>query len=150
MVTRTNSTGSEPTIVDGAAQSLEQGIVGGGVNESSQDNNLTRIKNNINGSCFLDNVATAQNIGALGTTPVFLTSLHIQVALAGTLTITGLSKVDGTAITKVYPIATVGQQIAPGEAWECPAGCTMTLSVANDGGSAGNLWNVRVGWRNMG
>lgn len=149
MVTRTNSQGSEPTIVDGAQQVAEVGVRSGR-NTSSLTNNYDAVHTEVNGDAFLDNVATAQNIGAGGTTPIFLESLHVQVALVGTLTITGFKKVDGTAITKVYPIGSVGQLIAPGNGFRLEAGCTMTLSVANDGGSASNLWNVRVGFRPIG
>lgn len=149
MTTRTNSVGSEATIVDGAVQVAEVGVKSGR-NTSSTTNNYDAVHSEVNGDCYLDNVATAQNIGTGGTTPIFLESLHVQVALAGTLTITGFKKVDGTAVTKVYPIGSVGQLITPGNGFRLEAGCTMTLSVANDGGSAGNLWNVRVGYRPIG
>jgi len=130
----------------GAAWTIEQGNCSGR-NPTSNTNNYNAVHNEANCG-FLDNVATAQNIGAGGTTPIFLDSLHVQVALVGTLTITGFTKVDGTtAITKVFPIGSVGQLITPGDCLRMETGCTMTLSVANDGGSASNLWNIRVAWR---
>ena len=74
--------------------------------------------------------------------------LHVQVALAGTLTVTGFLDPTGASVSKVFPAASVGQLIAPGNAKAFPTGCTMTLSVAADyNGGATAAGNVTVDYR---
>jgi len=141
MVTRTNSTGSEPKIVDGAAQTAEQGIIGGGQNEGSLTNNLTVTKHACNGSVLSAGI-TAKNIGTSGTTPIYLMGVYISAALIGTLTITGFTAEDGvTAANLVIPIGASGWVLLPGDARRCEAGCTMTKSSASDDGK------ILVDWR---
>lgn len=115
-----------------AAHVMEAGVVGGERNTSSLTNNYDVTKHECNSS-ILANVATAQNIGTGGTTPIYLMGIQIRNALTGTLTITGLTDPSGVAKNWVLPIGTVGQALPPGNARRCENGCTMTLSAAADG-----------------
>jgi hypothetical protein len=117
---------------NGAGHTLEQGSIGGERNTTSPTNNYDVVKHECN-SNILQNVATAQNIGTGGTTPIFLMGIQIRTALTGTLTIVGLTDPAGTAKSWVLPIGTVGQVLPPGNARVMSNGCTMTLSVAADG-----------------
>lgn len=78
-------------------------------------------------------VATAQNIGAGGITPVYLMGVQIRTALTGTLTINGFTDPTGAAAPWVLPVGSVGAVLPPGNARRMETGCTMTLSVATDG-----------------
>jgi hypothetical protein len=117
---------------DGSQWTLEQGVIGGERNTSSLTNNYDAVKHEAN-SNILQNVATAQNIGTGGTTPIYLMGIQIRTALTGTLTIVGFTDPAGTAKNWVLPIGTVGQVLPPGNARRLESGCTMTLSVAADG-----------------
>jgi hypothetical protein len=117
---------------DRALHTNEQGVVGGERNTTSPNNNYDAVKHECN-SNILQNVATAQNIGTGGTTPIFLMGIQIRTALTGTLTITGFTDPAGAAKNWVLPIGTVGQVLPPGNARRLNSGCTMTLSVAADG-----------------
>lgn len=78
-------------------------------------------------------VTTAQNIGAAGTTPVYLMGVQIRTALTGTLTINGFTDPTGAAAPWVLPVGSVGAVLPPGNARRMETGCTMVLSVATDG-----------------
>lgn len=147
--TKTNSVGAEPIEVSGAAQTLEQGLIGGETNTTSQANNYDHIKHIANVG-FLAASTAVQNVGALGTTPIFLMGLNVRAALTGTLTIVGFTDLAGAPITLVLPIGFVGDYVAPGNDIPFVTGCTMQLSVATDSGSVANNWNVRIAYRSIG
>jgi len=132
MPTLVSSRGHEATIQDGSQWTLEQGVIGGERNTTSLTNNYDAVKHEANCN-ILQNVATAQNIGTGGTTPIFLMGIQIRAALTGTLTITGFTDPTGAAKSWVLPIGTVGQVLPPGNARRMESGCTMALSVAADG-----------------
>jgi len=138
MFTRTNSTGSESTIVDGAAVTLEVGV-SSGRNPSSLTNNFDAVKHEAN-SQTLVNGTGAQNIGTGGTTPVYLMGVQINAALVGTLTITGFTDTSGAASSHVLPIGFVGSW-GFANAKRMETGCTMTKSSASDDGK------IIVDWR---
>lgn len=110
----------------------EQGSIAGERNTNSLTNNYAATKHECN-SNILQNVATAQNIGTGGTTPIYLMGIQIRTALTGTLTIVGFTDPAGTPKNWVLPIGTVGQVLPAGNARRLETGCTMTLSVAGDG-----------------
>lgn len=140
---KVSSRNAESTQQAGAAWTLEQGVIAGERNTSSTTNNYAATKHECN-SNILQNVATAQNIGTGGTTPIYLMGLQVRTALTGTLTIVGFTDPTGAAKNWVLPIGTVGQVLPPGNARRLEAGCTMTLSVAADGDF------VVVDWRPIG
>lgn len=129
---KVNSRNSDSTQQAGAAWTMEQGVIAGERNPNSTTNNYAATKHECN-SNILQNVATAQNIGTGGTTPIYLMGIQVRTALTGTLTITGLLDPAGNAKSWVLPIGAVGQVLPPGNARRLEAGCTMTLSVAADG-----------------
>lgn len=131
MVTRTNSTGSEPTIVDGAAQTLETGVQSGR-NPTSLTNNYDATKHECNGVTLAAGTAV-QNIGTGGTEPVFLMGIQVNAALVGTLTIVGLLDPTGTPANHVLPIGFVGAW-GNGNARRCETGLTVQKSSAADDG----------------
>ena len=129
----------------GAAHTVEQGVSGGERNTGSLTNNFDATKHECN-SQVLANSASAQNIGPLGTTPIFLMAVTIRASTTGTVTITGLTDVNGSPVSWVIPATTVTggvpvQALPPGNARRMEGGCTMTCSVAADGP------NVLVDWR---
>jgi hypothetical protein len=95
---------------------LERGVIGGERNTSSLTNNYDAVKHEAN-SNILQNVATAQNIGTSGTTPIYLMGIQIRTALTGTLTIVGFTDPAGTAKNWVLPIGTVGQDVERRGGW---------------------------------
>ena len=129
---KVNSRNAESTRQAGAAWTMEQGVIAGERNPNSTTNNYAATKHECN-SNILQNVATAQNIGTGGTTPIFLMGIQVRAALTGTLTIVGFTDPAGTPKNWVLPIGTVGQILPPGNARRLDTGCTMTLSVAADG-----------------
>lgn len=101
-------------------------------NTDSNTNGYFVTKQECNRSVLSDGTGV-KNIGASGTTPVFILGVYIHTALVGTLTITGFTTEDGvTAASVVIPIGAVGQVFVPGNAGRCDAGCTMQKSSASD------------------
>lgn len=138
---RESSTNAEPTIDDGAAFAIEQGQIGGERNTSSTTNNYDATKHECNSS-VLSAGTGAKNIGAAGTTPIFLMGIYANAALVGTLTITGFTAEDGvTAANLVIPIGASGWLLAPGNARRCETGCTVAKSSASDDGK------ILIDWR---
>lgn len=133
---------SQPVhVTNNAAHFAEQGIIGGGANEADQTNNLTKTQKPSN----LQTPETgtgAQNVGAGGTLPIYLTSLNFVDTTAGTVTLTGLTDLAGAASTIVIP-ATTGpySMIPPGESAIFASGCTIQLSTAAD------FDKILIGWR---
>jgi len=136
MVTRTNSTGSEPTVEDGATWTREQGTIGGGDNETASGylgNNLTKTRRPMNRSVLSAGIGV-KNIGTGGTTPVYLGGVWVNAALVGTLTINGTYAEDGTTLTAiVIPIGFAGFWFLGNDA-KMPVGCTVQKSSASDDG----------------
>lgn len=122
-------------LIKSTLQSLhtyERGIIGGERNTSSLVNNYDVTKHECN-STILQNVATVQNIGTGGNTPIYLMGIQIRAALTGTLTIVGFTDPRGTPKNWVLPIGSVGQILPPGNARRLENGCTMQLSAGADG-----------------
>ncbi len=122
---------SEPRVTDRATETLEQGLGPGERNSANPSNNYAANKHEANSTMLADGTS-AQNIGAGGTTPIYLMGVYIHTALAGTLTITGFVDPTGTAASLVIPVGAVGWAIQPGNARRLESGCTMTKSSASD------------------
>lgn len=122
---------SEPRVTDRATETLEQGLGPGERNSANPSNNYAANKHEANSTMLADGTS-AQNIGAGGTTPIYLMGVYIHTALAGTLTITGFVDPTGAAASLVIPVGAVGWAIQPGNARRLESGCTMTKSSASD------------------
>lgn len=87
----------------------------------------------------LESSASAQNIGAGGTTPVGLFELGVKATTTGTITLSGLFNPSGTGVTYAYPAITIAAGaspvwiLPPGPMRLFPNGLTITCSVAADG-----------------
>lgn len=123
---------------DGGLLIREQGQIGGERNTSSTTNNYDATKHECN-STILNTQITAQAISAGA--PAFLMGIHIHTALAGTLTIAGLTNLAGTATDWVLPIGAVGTILSSGNARRCETALSATLSSATDYG------RVMIDWR---
>lgn len=128
--------------VSGAANAYEASMGAGDGNEDSYYESYKRIRRQLIPTALLSSTA-AQNIGAGGTTPIILGGIFVQTALAGTLTVTGFFDPAGTAVSKIFPVGSVGYLLEFGADLQMDAGCAMTLSVAADS----NNGNVVVAWR---
>lgn len=139
-ITGVDSSGNQEGIksTNGAAHSFEKAIIGGGRNEATQVNNFTATKHECN-STILNTVTTIQAVS--GGVPAYLMGITIHTALAGTLTITGLTNVAGTETPWVIPIGAVGQILPPANARRCEVALSATLSSATDYG------RVMIDWR---
>lgn len=122
----------------GAAHVTDQGINGGGRNEATQTNNFTATKHECN-STILNTTTTSQAVS--GGAPAYLMGITIHTALAGTLTITGLTNVAGVATNWVIPIGAVGEVLPAGNARRCETALSATLSSATD------YDRVMIDWR---
>lgn len=138
MVTRTSSTGSEPTIQDGAVWGLDQGINGGERNTTSLVNNYTVIKEEANFT-ILSN-ATANIIGAGAADDTFLMGITILAnGVAVTATIAGFADQAGAAANLVLTGSTTTDLYYHFPARRNSKGAlTITASVAS---------KVGVDWR---
>jgi len=123
-----------PDLTSGAAKVLEQGVIGGGDNETSSGptaNNLTKTRRPMNRS-ILSAGTGVKNIGTGGTTAIYLGGIWVSAAMVGTLTITGLYAEDGTtAASAVIPIGFTGFWFLGNDA-KFVNGCTVQKSSASD------------------
>lgn len=126
--------------VSDAAKTFEMAVGPGERNSGNPSNNYAVTKHECNAQTLADGTS-AQNIGAVGTTPVFLMGLYINAALAGTLTITGFTDPSGSSSSFVIPVGASGWVLSPGSARRMESGCTMQKSSASDNGK------ILVEWR---
>ena len=126
---------------NGAAHVGEKNQIGGERNTSSSTNNYDATKHECN-STILNTQTSAQAISAGA--PAYLMGIQIHTALAGTLTITGLRNLAGTATDWVIPIGATGAILPAGNARICDVALIATLSSASDYGK------VMIDWRPIG
>ena len=120
---------TEQKSTSNAAWTLQKGQVGGERNTASASNNYDATKHEANAT-VLNTAITAQAVS--GGAPAYLMGIQIHTALAGTLTIDGLTNVAGTATPVIYPIGSVGAVLPPGNARRCETSIVATLSSALD------------------
>ena len=113
----------------------EQGQIGGERNTSSSTNNYDVVHAEHNGSVLSAGI-TAKTVSAA---PCYLGGIYITTALAGTLTIAGLSDEAGTAASIVIPVATPAGFIDFFES-RCETSLVITKSSATDDARIVIMW----------
>lgn len=126
--------------VGGAAKVLRVGQ-DGNRNPDSVDNNYDATHPELNGSGLLKAVTTLQAV-SVGV-PAWFSGVVVHTALTGTLTITGLTDIDGTAVNVILPVGFVGTYEAPNGHARCEVALSAQLSLAADAANG----NVFLGWR---
>jgi hypothetical protein len=105
----------------------------------------TRINNPAHCSTLASQTA-AQEIGGASGVPVYIKSIWVSSATAGTITIAGFSTPTAAAslsTTMVIAAGATGNVLPEGIALAFPAGCNITLSTAADGP------DIVVAWESM-
>ena len=121
-----------------AAHTIEQGIMGGGANETDQSNNYTKIRPVSNLSII--SKTTAVTIGGGLANDVNLIGIHILDTLTGTCVITGFADSDGTATSITIPAGTTAQFKDFFGSLNAAGALTITCSTAGDDNKVAALW----------
>ena len=123
---------------DGKKHSLEQGIIGGGTNETDESNNHTKIRP-VSNISIISKIA-AVTIGGGLANDTNLIGLQIFNTLTGTCVITGFADSDGTATSITIPAGTTAQKMNFHGAINAAGALTVTCSNAADDNLVAVMW----------